>query len=149
MRYPLSMFLRLPVAIVFIVAGASKWWSADDLIRVLLSAGSSVWVANGVAWVLPPLEGAIGVSLLLDQRARAGSHVLALCSLFAFSGFLLWLHVSGRNTGCGCFGNLGLDSDSAIWSVARNLALAALATASLVLSRSADVPDQQGKGESA
>lgn len=134
------MVLRLPVGVLFPVAGASKWWSADDLLRVLLSAGFSAWLADAIAWLLPPLEAAIGVSLLLDQRARARSHVLAVCSLFVFSGFLLWLHISGRNSGCGSFGRLGLDSDSAIWSLARNLLLATLVAASFVVGRGAIAP---------
>lgn len=141
-----SMVLRLPVAVLFLVAGASKWWSADDLPRVLLSAGFSACLADAVAWLLPPLEAAIGVSLLLDQRARARSHVLAVCALLVFSGFLVWLHVTGRNSGCGCFGRLGLDSDSAMWSVARHLLLALLAAASFVVGRRAD-PDQQSEGK--
>ena len=131
----LSMLLRLPAAVLFIIAGAAKWWSSDDLLRVLASAGISVWASNGIAWLLPPLEAAIGVGLILDRRVRGRSHALAILLLLIFSGFLLWLQLTGRNSHCGCFGRLGLDPGSAMWSLARNLVLLFLIVASMVLAR--------------
>lgn len=135
MLYTLGMFVRIPVAVVFIVAGASKWWTGDDLVRVLLTSGFPPLLANSLTWVLRPLEAAIGVSLLMERRAKAAAHTLAIVTLVAFTAFPLAIHLSGKNSGCGCFGRLGLDSASAAWSIGRNLALMALTLASWFLVR--------------
>ncbi|MDE3191465.1 MAG: DoxX family membrane protein [Acidobacteriota bacterium] len=120
------ILLRLALAAVFCAAAAGK---------LLDPTGAAALVAHHrlprglvrVASVVPAIEIALGVGLVLDPASRAAA-IAAAALLVVFSAFTVRDLRSGRSDGCACFGRLG-PKTSGRTALARNAALLAVALA--------------------
>jgi uncharacterized membrane protein YphA (DoxX/SURF4 family) len=120
---------RIAVAIVLLVAGASKvrrlrtFRGALDASR-LLSAPGATLVMVGV----PAAELLLPIWLLVSVESRAAAWAADLL-LAIFTGYVFTLRALRREAPCHCFGNAGRITDP---MVGRNLGLMALVSAGIV-----------------
>ncbi len=104
MRYLdyLYAFSRWGLGALFIYAGIRKLWE-PEVFAVLIDAFGIVPsnFIEAVALVLPALEVAAGLALLVDIQ---GSLAVVAGLLVLFSGILVYALQMGLNVDCGCFG---------------------------------------------
>lgn len=126
----LGLVLRL-------VLGGVLLWAALSKITALETSAEAVRaykllpydVANMVGYVLPVLEIAVGVLLVLGLFTRLAATAGTVLMLVFVAGIAsVWAR--GISIDCGCFGGGGaLDPETAVskypWEIARDLALAA------------------------
>lgn len=103
-RYAVEWLARGMLAAVFLYAGSAKaadveGFEAALAAFVLLPEAIVPWVAR----VLPWLEIATGLALLIPRFSRAGAWAAAAL-LVSFMGLLGWAMSEGLVVGCGCFG---------------------------------------------
>ncbi|MDQ3689594.1 MAG: DoxX family protein [Chloroflexota bacterium] len=132
----LGYFAGSLVAIVFVAAGVMKLSDRRSFVRALHRyALLPRWAVTPAASALPPMEIAIGVAVVVGWFAPLPL-IAAACLLVVF-GLAIGVNLArGRPVPCGCFG--GRDDPPAntatIW---RNLGLAAVAVAAVVLQEAA------------
>ena len=97
---------RLLLSAVFLMAGVLKAPDPEGFAREVASYGIvSGWGAAGVAYVLIPLELAVGLALLLNFRARLSLAVTNLL-MVVFIGAIGFALATGQPLeSCGCFGS--------------------------------------------
>ena len=128
--------VRILFACVFAVAGMAKLADREGSRRAMVGFGVPGRLVAPLAIFVPLAEIAIAVALLPGASARAAAvGAAALMTLFAIAvGVAL---ARGRKPDCGCFGRL--HSKPAGWgTVARNVALAAVAALIVVAGPAAD-----------
>lgn len=102
-----GLVARLVVAAVFLVSG---WLKAVDLQETRIAVRSyqifSTSVADTIAAVLPFLELAVGLLLLVGMATRLAA-VLAAVLFVVFIAGVVSVAVRGLSIDCGCFGGGG------------------------------------------
>jgi hypothetical protein len=118
---------RWLVAVIFVSAGIAKRIAPRDFVAALERYGlTQVRIRSMVAKLLPPLEIAIGL-LLAAGVVPIALGFAATAALCFFASAIAWNLLRGRKFDCGC--GLGRDTVISWWLVARNVSLAALASA--------------------
>jgi uncharacterized membrane protein YphA (DoxX/SURF4 family) len=98
------LILRIAVAGVFIVAGASKTGNPAKFLDQILTLGFIPYpVAYLAALYLPWVEIVAGV-MLLTLRFTCAASVLLILLTASFISILSIAHVAGTQADCGCFG---------------------------------------------
>lgn len=117
--------LRLILAAVFLLAGATKLVNLDGFRKVLPDFGVPSVLARPVAVVLPAFELILALGLIAAKLAwYASCAALALLVIFILAaGFAMW---RGRKPDCNCFGQLH-SAPVGLSTVIRNASLAAFA----------------------
>ncbi|WP_409483138.1 MauE/DoxX family redox-associated membrane protein [Arsenicicoccus dermatophilus] len=125
-----SLVARLLLGGVLVWSGLSKITALETSAEAVRAYRILPYdVANVVGYVLPVLELALGLLLLLGLFTRLSGLAGALLML-VFVGGIASVWARGISIDCGCFGGGGaIDPDSATakypWEIARDLALAA------------------------
>ncbi len=100
------LLLRISVAAVFIVAGASKVGNPAKFLDQILTLGFvPYWIAYLAALYLPWVEIVAG-AMLLTLRFTCAAAVLLILLTICFITILSIAHVVGTQADCGCFGVL-------------------------------------------
>jgi uncharacterized membrane protein YphA (DoxX/SURF4 family) len=121
----LHVMLRLLLAAVFVVAGASKVASGQAWRAQAAGLGVASAVARPVPWFELMVGAVVAVGLI-----EPWSIVIALVTLIVFTGALVRTLRTGRRPPCACFG--AWSAAPLGWGhVARNGAFIALAAAAL------------------
>lgn len=149
-----AVSMRFILAGVFLAAGFAKLLSSEEFALAVQNYDLVPPKAAAlVARLLPPLEVACAVLLLLGLGIRPVSAVLALL-LVVFSSAVAINLARGREIDCGCFG-ASTERRLSGWTVVRNFALAAAAVvvavespAALALDRVLDLGRLGGVGSS-
>jgi hypothetical protein len=129
--------LRLGLAIVFGVAGASKLFDRSGTRETLVSFGVREPLGRVGAVALPVVELAIAGALLVPGSAQWAA-VAALVLLIVFIGGIANALAHGRSPDCHCFGQL--HSAPASWrTIGRNAVLVLVAAAVAVADSHTDV----------
>lgn len=119
--------LAAVVGATLVLAGAGKLVDPVPTARVVLMVGIPSDIARFLLMVLPGLEFALGVALILGWQSRAlVTTVIGL--LTAFTLFLVFLARADYTADCSCTG-LFVESWSGggpLWAIARNLLLLGL-----------------------
>lgn len=115
------------VGLTFVTAGWGKLRDPLPTAQVIESVGTPREIAEYTVWVLPGLEIASGLGLLLFARSRLVYAVSALL-LVLFIGFLLVLQRVDPGATCGCFAGPieALTSGGPVAAIVRNLFLLAI-----------------------
>lgn len=121
-----GLALRLLLAAVFIIFGWNKAQDPAEM-RVAIRAYQLVpeWSVHPMAAVLPYLEIAAGVLLLLGLATRIGAVLTALMML-AFIFGIAWAIALGLNIDCGCSGGGGAVAEGETqytWDMIRDIGL--------------------------
>ncbi len=125
---------RVVLGTVFLYAG---FWKATSSLQFLLALGPftfvpATWLGT-IALVLPVVEVAGGVLILVPRTARVGAGVL-LGLLLVFIVALGWALANGIIVACSCF---GVDDTPSAWKMAvalgRDSLLAVMAAAVLLV----------------
>lgn len=124
---------RALLAVVFIVAGVAKLLDLQGARRMMAAFGVPPRFASKSGTVLPFLELATAVALVVQPTARWGG-VAALVLLFVFIGGIANSLARGRNPNCNCFGQIA-EAPVSSRTLVRNAVLAALAV--IVVARGA------------
>jgi putative oxidoreductase len=127
LRRPVVLRLaRLAIGCVFIAAALAKIGDpAGFALQIHNFRLAPVWSEHLVAIVLPWVELAAGLALVLEIRARAGAALtLALMVFFTIAVGSAWAR--GLDFECGCFGKVGASRIGA-HKFLENLGLIALA----------------------
>jgi thiol-disulfide isomerase/thioredoxin len=125
------LLARLPLVMVFGAAGALKYRDQSTFSETLLDFGAPGFLAKPLTRVLPGLEIATALLLLVGDPFRAGS-IAALLLLLVFTLAVTINLIRGKRPNCRCFGQVS--SKPIGWTtIARNLVLSALAVACFLL----------------
>jgi uncharacterized membrane protein YphA (DoxX/SURF4 family)/peroxiredoxin len=121
----LLLALRLILAAIFLLAGATKLANLDGFRKVLPDFGVSPMLARPVAVLLPVFELILASALIAAKLAWYASWAaLGLLVIFILAaGFAMW---RGRKPDCNCFGQLH-SAPVGVSTVIRNAFLAAFA----------------------
>jgi putative oxidoreductase len=133
-----SMAMRLYLGWVFIDASLHKIAHPESFaVDVATYQFLPLWSVNAFALVLPWVEIASGVLLVIGFRARAASLLVALMMLSFMVGLAHALHLD-LDMACGCFASsAAVDEDPISWrTVVRDAAWLSLALYILCLDRS-------------
>jgi len=97
---------RTALGLVLLVAGLLKGADPDEFIRQIATYGIvSGKAAVALAYLLIPVEVALGVALIVGFRARLSAAAGSLLMLgFMIATAYAWSR--GKGEGCGCFGSL-------------------------------------------
>lgn len=115
---------RVTLSAVLVVAALAKLADRPGTRRAAVEFGLPPWLAAPVAAVLPPIELALAVALLVPGTARLAA-VGVFVLLTAFTLAMIWNLGKGRTPDCHCF---GAHVSPIGWAtVARNAVLAAAA----------------------
>jgi hypothetical protein len=116
------------VAVAFALAAMSKLLAMRRWRRILSAHHLPAAVERVAAWAVPVVE--LAVPILTVAGRERGAAGAALASLVAFTIAVVRAGLRGdRQVPCGCFGRASVDVRAAL---ARNVALGALATGSLL-----------------
>jgi hypothetical protein len=116
---------RIVVAAALLVAAVAKLADRPGTERGVVELGLPPGWAGAVGRLLPIVELAVAVGLLVDVSARwAGLAALGL--LAAFLTLMVLNLARGRTPDCHCFGQIH-SAPIGTWAVVRNVVLAALA----------------------
>lgn len=118
-------FARAVLGASMATAGAAKLLDLRSFDRAVRALGVPERVAPVVARMVPLVELALAVGLVVDATARAAA-VLAAALLLAFTSLLAWNLHRGRRPACNCFGSSAAEPIGAR-SVIRNIVLVAIA----------------------
>lgn len=113
------------LAAVFAVSGTAKLLDRRGTAEAVGALGVPAPLARATTTVLPLVELALAVLLLVPATGRAAA-VGALLLLLVFTGVVVANLLAGRRPRCGCFGGLG-SSDVSWRTVGRNALLAVAA----------------------
>ena len=124
----LALFLRWYLGLVFLNACWHKLLHpASFALDVATYGVLSLALVNPTAIILPWVELAAGIMLLIGYRARAGT-LLVIAMMIAFIAALVLGLAQGLDIPCGCFASQGLEDDPISgWTVLRDLAWLAAA----------------------
>lgn len=129
MRDWIGLLARLVTGGVWLVAGALKLPDPSESVRAVRAYDLlPEAVVPGVGYLLPVLEVAIGVLLVLGLLTRPA----AIVSSLLFVAFIVGISAAwarGLQIDCGCFGGGGYDADATSkypWEIARDVGLLAL-----------------------
>ena len=105
LTHVLSLFARLIVGAVFIVAGVTKIGHSAELASTIVAFQFNLpaQFVGFAALALPPFEVLLGAYLLLGWQLRIASAV-AVALLAVFAIVLISVVLRGIDTPCGCFG---------------------------------------------
>ena len=94
--------IRLVLGALFFYAGLTKLIDPEGLVVIIDAYGliPDLWV-RPVATLLPVLETAAGLGLILDARYGLTATAVLLLLFMAILGYGMWL---GLDIDCGCFG---------------------------------------------
>jgi thiol-disulfide isomerase/thioredoxin len=106
---PVSLALRLALAVVFAVAGVAKLAGRADFRRALGEFGAPAVLVAPVAVALPVAELGVAVALVLPVVAWWAA-IAAVALLLAFSAVVGTSLARGRAPQCNCFGRLSTGS---------------------------------------
>ena len=126
----LDLVARLALAGTFAAAGVAKLADRSGTQQAAIEFGSPAWLAAPLGLVLPLAELA-GAGLLLPATTADLGAAAALALLVVFSTVIAISLARGRAPECHCFGQLH-SAPARGKTLARNVALAALAAFSLV-----------------
>jgi uncharacterized membrane protein YphA (DoxX/SURF4 family)/thiol-disulfide isomerase/thioredoxin len=124
------LIARLLLAVVFVAAGIAKLHDLPGSRRSVAAFGVPPRLANPLGTLLPAAELAVAGALIADPTAGWGA-LGALSLLLVFAVAVAWNIGRGRTPDCHCFGQLH-SSPAGLSTVARNLALAAVAAVAAV-----------------
>ena len=93
------------VAAIFLRAGIGKLMGRSDFYwQLRASAIFHRRLVSAVSYAIPLLELCAGVGILLPGIGRAWAEILTAAMLAVFTGYSLWITVTGRKVQCFCFG---------------------------------------------
>lgn len=124
----LSLLLRWYLCLVFLNACWHKLLHPASFALDVATYGIlSLALVNPTAIILPWVELAAGIMLLIGYRARAGT-LLVVAMMLVFIAALVVALVRGLDISCGCFASQGLEDDPiSAWTMLRDLAWLAAA----------------------
>ena len=124
-----GLVARLIPGAVFLYAGIVKIGNVDGFAFDIRAYQLVSWdLSRMLAYVLPVVEIAVGVLLIVGLLTRWAALVTALL-LIAFMGGIVWVWTQGISIDCGCFGHGGEvtpESTKYPQKLAENLAMTAL-----------------------
>jgi len=125
---PLALAARVYLAAIFLIA---CWHKILDPHAFAIDVATyqilPLWAVNPVALVLPWVELAAGLMLLLGLRVRAGA-LLVAGMMAVFLAALSIALAQGLQMSCGCFASQGAAEDPISWkTLVRDLSWLALA----------------------
>lgn len=124
-----GLVARLIPGAVFLYAGIVKIGNVDGFAFDIRAYQLVGWdLSRMLAYVLPVVEIAVGVLLIVGLLTRWAALVTALL-LIAFMGGVVWVWAQGISIDCGCFGHGGEvtpESTKYPQKLAENLAMTAL-----------------------
>lgn len=118
--------LRLALAAVFLVSATAKFASLTGSRRAAADLGVPTRVAPVVGTLLPFVELAVAIGLVVLSDARVAA-VAAAVLLAAFTALVAANLAHGRSPVCRCFGDVGRAAPISTATVARNAALLVMA----------------------
>ncbi|HEU4700052.1 MAG TPA: MauE/DoxX family redox-associated membrane protein [Gemmatimonadales bacterium] len=121
----LELIARVLLAATFAVAGGAKLRDRAGFRAALAGFGVPARLLAPLAAVLPVVELAAALLLLLPATARAGA-LAGAALLLGFTGAIAWNLARGRRPDCRCFGQLSARPIGAL-TLARNAGLLGLA----------------------
>lgn len=127
------LFVRLTLASVFVLAGASKLADRERTLKALSEFGVGPRMAKRGALVLPLVELIVAVTLIPSATAWFGA-IGALALLLIFSTAIVFNLRRGRRPDCRCFGQLH-STPIGRTSLLRNTGLTTLASLVVILDR--------------
>ena len=93
------------VASIFLRAGIGKYLGRRDFYwQLRASAGLNRRLAAVASYVIPGLELCVGIGFLMPVVGEISAGFLAAAMLLVFTGYALWITVTGRKIRCFCFG---------------------------------------------
>lgn len=110
LRHPyLTLVSRLGLGGVFIFAGAAKLGQLHEFVTLVgaYEVLPASWMVQAYGYVLPPLEVALGIFLVLGILLRISSalFILVVASFVIAKGIIL---ARGWEMTCGCFGTVAV-----------------------------------------
>ena len=119
----LALFLRWYLGLVFLNACWHKLLHPASFALDVATYGIlPLALVNPTAIILPWVELAAGIMLLIGYRARAGT-LLVIVMMLVFIAALVLPLAQGLEISCGCFASQGLEEDPISgWTVLRDLA---------------------------
>lgn len=133
----ISFILRIGLSFVFAYAGVEKWRIAKDFVEQIANYQFHPEWAPWVALLLPPLEIAAAIAVLLfGPRWQKAGALLMLGMLLVFTGAMARAWSLGINIECGCFGKAS--PSIGLISFMRNIALTGAAVTVLWLERESE-----------
>jgi len=142
----MGLVARLIPGAVFLYAGIVKIGNVDGFAFDIRAYQLVGWeISQMLAYVLPVVEIAVGILLIVGLLTRWAALVTALL-LIAFIGGIIWVWSQGISIDCGCFGHGGEvtpDNTQYPQKLAENLAMTALCCWLVVRPRSLISLDQK------
>ena len=124
-----GLMARLIPGVVFLYAGIVKIGNVDGFAFDIRAYQLVGWdLSRMLAYILPVVEIAVGVLLIVGLLTRWAALVTALL-LIAFIGGIIWVWSQGISIDCGCFGQGGEvrpENTQYPQKLAENLAMTAL-----------------------
>ncbi|HEY7954884.1 MAG TPA: MauE/DoxX family redox-associated membrane protein [Polyangia bacterium] len=128
----IALALRVGLGALFVIAGALKLGDPMRFAIEVTNYRLLPALAPYLAVILPPVEVVLGLALIAMPRSWRRAAALALTGLMAiFTVAVAQVVARGINVDCGCFG--GASGPVNGWTVARDVALFAMAAVVLVL----------------
>lgn len=122
-----GLILRVALSFVVLLAGVGKMMDPAGSRQSMVDFGVPVRWAGGTSALLPLVELALGLGLLIDVTARTASFGLAV--LFSVFSLGIWnLLRQNKAPACNCFGAVHSEPVSA-WTLLRSLTLAGIGAA--------------------
>jgi hypothetical protein len=125
------VFLQSVVGAALVVAAAAKAFSRTSVADFLLGLGLPGRPVQVASPLVPVVEAALGVSLLLGV-ARPSLAIASALLCFGFFAAQLRAYARGATEGCRCYGSLDSESGAGLGLV-RASVLLAVATAAAIL----------------
>jgi len=102
----LQWLSRLFLGVVFVISGSVKFFAWIKF-RDTLSAMEIFprWLTSGIAWLLPPLEIAVGIAVVIGWRLSVSGPLLLILVLCFLLVLALYRLRGGKDLVCGCFGD--------------------------------------------
>ena len=136
------VFLQSLVGAALLIAAAAKAFTRTSVAGFLLALGLSPGVVRALSPLVPVVEAALGVSLLLGL-ARPALAVASALLCFGFFAAQLRAYARGGTEGCRCYGSLDSESGARV-GLLRASVLLAVATAAAILLATGGAQDDLG-----
>jgi len=125
------VFLQSLVGAALLIAAAAKAFTRTSVAGFLLALGLPLAVVRTLSPLVPLVEAALGVALLLGV-ARPAFAVASAILCFGFFAAQLRAYARGGTEGCRCYGSLDSESGARV-GLFRASVLLAVATAGAIL----------------
>ena len=113
--------LKLCVSAVFIYAGFVKILEPNVFYKDILAYGIlPEGLSYLAAYILPPFEVVLGMTLLLPKYSKSAA-IWLLILLIIFVAALISAYLRGLDINCGCFGNV--DMGTYLATISKNILL--------------------------